>query len=195
MHRKADILTTARNLFSERGYHGTSMRELAKSLDLKGATLYSHIHSKEEMLWEIVSLAADQFLTQARSVPSNIPAEEQLSLLVRGHLAVIARELDYATVFFHEWKFLEPPLRDRIRERRDQYEAYFRRVIDEGNRQGVFNVTDTRLATIFVLSALNWTYQWFHPAGSLSAEQLARQYNLLILHALRDGLVEQLPEY
>ena len=92
MHRKADILTTARNLFSERGYHGTSMRELAKSLDLKGATLYSHIHSKEEMLWEIVSMAAEQFLAQARSVPSTLPPEEQLSRLER--LSLLRDRLD-----------------------------------------------------------------------------------------------------
>src|ERR1043166_1179814 len=147
MHRKADILATARSLFSERGYHGTSMRELARSLDLKGATLYSHIHSKEEMLWEIVNIAADRFLAQARGVSPKLPPEEQLSRLVRGHLMVIARDLDYATVFFHEWKFLESPLRERIKERRDQYETYFHRVIDEGNKQGVFNVPDTGLAT------------------------------------------------
>ena len=72
MHNKTDILTIAGNLFSQRGYHGTSMRELARSLDLRGASLYSHIASKEEMLWEIVHRAAGEFLAQAEAIPQDL---------------------------------------------------------------------------------------------------------------------------
>lgn len=187
MHNKTDILNTARDLFSEHGYHGTTMRDLAKALDLRGASLYSHINSKEEMLWEIVNRAADQFQAVAEAIPRDIPVEEQLRLLVKGHLEVIARELPYAIVFFHEWKFLAPTLRDQIKARRDSHEAHFRRVIEEGVRQGVFHVEDPHLATLFVLSALNWTYQWFHLDGPLTIDELADHYITLILSALNVG--------
>jgi AcrR family transcriptional regulator len=185
MHRKSDILNTARDLFSEHGYHGTTMRTLAKALDLRGASLYSHINSKEEMLWEIVNRAADQFQECAEAIPGDIPVEEQLKQLIRGHLEVIARELPYATVFFHEWKFLTPELREQVKMRRDAHEAHFRRVIEEGIRQGVFHVEDAHIATLFVLSALNWTYQWFHLDGELSIEELSNRYIALILSALK----------
>jgi AcrR family transcriptional regulator len=188
MYTKTDIVNIAGKLFSERGYHGTSMRDLAKVLAVRGATLYSHVESKEEMLWEIVNRAADEFLAAAAAVPQDSAPEERLKLLVRGHLDVIARELPYATVFFHEWQFLEPSLREQIKERRDAYEQHFRQVIEDGIKQGCFQVEDARVATLFVLSALNWTYQWFRPDGLLTIEQLAEQYNALILRSLKAGI-------
>lgn len=187
MHTKSEILATAGELFSERGYHGTSMRELAKALHMRGASLYSHISAKEELLWEIVNEVADQFLALAEAVPRYISPEEQLVQLVRGHLKVIAHELHYAIVFFHEWKFLEPSLLARVKARRDAYEANFCRIIEEGTRQGLFQVANPRLAALFVLSALNWTYQWFRLEGPLSVEQLADHYMVFILRMLKNG--------
>ena len=67
------------------------------------------------------------------------------------------------------------------------YEASFRRVIEEGIQQGVFHVEDAVLASIFVLSALNWTYQWFRPDGPMSIEQLADQYTVFIMRTLQGG--------
>ncbi len=187
MRTKDDIITIAGDLFSERGYHGTSMRELAKSLDLQGASLYSHITSKEDVLWEIVKRGASEFLASAQSVPQDIPVEEQMEQLVRGHLGVVAHKLHDATVFFQEWKFLDASRRAYITEQRNTYEAYFRRGIEEGIQQGVFHVADAALASIFVLSALNWTYQWFHPDGPMSIEQLADSYTTFIMRTLQGG--------
>jgi hypothetical protein len=73
------------------------------------------------------------------------------------------------------------------RVRRDAYEAHFRRVIEEGIKQNVFHVQDACIATMFVFSTLNWTYQWFHPDGPLTIEQLADQYNIFIMRALKEG--------
>lgn len=186
MYTKTDIVNIAGKLFSERGYHGTSMRDLAKVLDVRGATLYSHVESKEQVLWEIVNRVADEFIAQAEAVSHDVAPEEQMKLLVRGHLDVIVRELPYATVFFHEWQFLESPLREKIKARRDEYEQHFRHVVETGIAQGDFQVEDARLATLFVLSALNGTYQWFRPDGTLSIEQLAEQYNILIMRSLKE---------
>jgi len=185
MRKKTDILTIAGELFSQRGYHGTSMRDLAKALDLRGASLYSHIKSKEEMLWEIVNHSADQFQASAEAVSQDSSPEEQMRQLIRGHLHVIAEALPYATVFLIEWKFLTPALREQVKARRDAYEAHFRRVIKEGIEQKVFRVQDPRLASLFVLSALNWTCQWFHLDGPLSVDELSEQYTTLILRALK----------
>jgi AcrR family transcriptional regulator len=184
MRHKADILTIAGELFSERGYHGTSMRELARTLDMRGASLYSHFKSKEEVLWEIVNGTADQFLEHARSIPRDISPEQQMVSLARGHLELIAQELHYATVFLHEWKFLEPPLRDKIKAKDEAYAACFRRAIEQGMQQNIFHTTDARIAALFVLSALNWTCQWVQPESDLTIEQIADHYIALILHAL-----------
>ena len=184
MDRRTEILTTAGNLFRERGYHATSMRDIAGALELRGSSLYAHISSKEEMLREIVDHAADAFLAQANSVDGSLPADKRLRALIRGHLEVIVQELPRATVFFHEWKFLSDEYKARITARRDAYECHFRKAVEEGVREGVFRVEDPKLATLFVLSSLNWTYQWFHEGGTLSLDELTEKYTTLIFDAL-----------
>ncbi|WP_038042445.1 TetR/AcrR family transcriptional regulator [Thermus tengchongensis] len=182
MERREQILTIAGHLFSQRGYHATSMRELAKHLNLQGGSLYAHITSKEELLIEVVRQAAERFLKVLEGLKGDPVAK--LKGLVRGHLGVIAQELPRATVFFHEWKHLSPPLLEEAKALRRRYEEGVQAVIQEGMEQGVFRVDNLRLATLFVLSALNWTYQWYRPDGPLSLEELSEAYATLILRAL-----------
>jgi AcrR family transcriptional regulator len=184
MGRRNDILDTAGGLFREFGYHATSMRDIAKGVGVRGSSLYAHIRSKEEVLWEIVNRAADAFLAQAKSVDLSLPPDAKLRELIRGHLQVIVQELPNATVFFHEWKFLSPELKAHVIERRDEYEGYFRRTIEEGVRQGAFKVDDVKLATIYLLSALNWTYQWYREGGEMSLNALTEHYTKLSLRML-----------
>lgn len=182
--RRAEIVSAAGRLFSDAGYHVTSMRDLARAVNLQGGSLYAHIESKEDVLWEIVNAAADQFLAGAAAVPEELPPAERLACLIESHISIMAREIRHATVFFHEWRFLSPERREQVQSRRDEYESYFMRVIEDGAERGVFQIESPRLATLFVLSALNWTYQWYDPAGKLAPDELARQYTGLVLNAL-----------
>lgn len=182
--RRQEILDTAGGLFRLHGYHATSMRDIARSLNLRGSSLYAHITSKEEMLEEIVRAAAAAFLAQAERVDGELAPAERLAQLIRGHLEVVVHELPNATVFFHEWKFLSAEARAEVIAWRDRYEGYFRTTIEAGVRGGVFRVQDPKLATIFILSALNWSYQWFREDGPLSTEGLAAHYTTLALNAL-----------
>ncbi|RIH93656.1 HTH-type transcriptional repressor KstR2 [Meiothermus granaticius NBRC 107808] len=161
------------------------MRDLARAVNLQGGSLYAHIDSKEELLFELVNRAAARFIAMAEAVPPTLTIRERLERLVEGHLEVIAEELGSATVFFHEWKFLSPALQAKVKALRDRYQAYWLEVIGEGVRRGELEVEDVHTATLFVLSALNWTYQWYRPGGRLSLEGLSRQYAQLILAALR----------
>lgn len=102
MGRRREILATAGELFRRHGYHATSMRDIAGRLELRGSSLYAHIHSKEELLEEIVAEAAAAFLTAAEAVDPGLSPRERLATLIRNRLAVIASELPNATVFFHE---------------------------------------------------------------------------------------------
>lgn len=183
MDRRSQILQMAGHLFSQRGYHATSIRDLAKALNLQGGSLYAHIASKEELLLEVVRQAAARFQEVLKSLPQAGPKERMVAL-VKGHLRVIAEELPRATVFFHEWKHLSPPLLEEAKALRDRYEEGVQRVIAEGVEKGVFRVANLRLATLFVLSALNWTYQWYRPEGPMSLEELAEAYAQMVLKAL-----------
>ncbi|WP_038046461.1 TetR/AcrR family transcriptional regulator [Thermus caliditerrae] len=187
MERRDEILHVAGQLFSQKGYHATSMRELAKRLNLQGGSLYAHIASKEELLIEVVRQAAARFLGVLEGLEGDPVAK--VRALVKGHLRVIAEELPRATVFFHEWKHLSPPLLEEAKALRRRYEAGVQAVLQEGVDQGVFQVEGVRLATLFLLSALNWTYQWYRPDGPMPLEELSEAYARLVLRALgvREG--------
>ena len=135
------------------------------------------------MLLEIVTEAADAFLQGAEQVDKQDPAA-RLRALIRAHLAVVVDELPNATVFFHEWRFLSDSSKAAIIERRDAYERYFRDTVRQGVEQGVFEVDDVKTATLFVLSALNWSYQWFSAAGTLSLDELSEKYTELVFNSL-----------
>src|SRR6478672_12330911 len=128
--RKEQIVQTAGSMFSRQGYHATTMRDIARELNMQGGSLYAHIDSKEDMLWEIVERAAGQFLTAVRPLAAlPEPASARLRRMLRAHVDVVTRNLDNATVFFHEWRFLSPARRAHIGAQRDAYEALFRGVI------------------------------------------------------------------
>lgn len=186
INRREQILTAAMRLFSEKGYHATSMRDIAEALGLQAGSLYVHIDSKEEVLFEIVDRAADQFIgTIAPVAAADRPAAERLREALRAHLQVMARNLDTATVFFHEWKFLEGHHRAQIVAKRDQYEQHFRRIVADGIESGEFRPVDVRLAALALLSMANWFYHWFSPDGPLNATDVADGFADLILEGLK----------
>jgi AcrR family transcriptional regulator len=105
--RREQILEQAARLFSRRGYHATSMRDIGEATGMLAGSLYAHIASKEELLYEIVMQAAEQFLGGLETVrSSDLGPEEKLRRAIRAHIEVVAGNVDEARVFHHEWKAL-----------------------------------------------------------------------------------------
>ena len=185
LDRKEQIYSTARSLFSERGYHATTVRDIARELNIQGGSLYAHIESKEDVLWEIVNRAAEQFLGAVEPiVASGKSPADKLRDMVRAHVQVVAGNLADATVFLHEWKFLGEERRRAIAERRDRYENLYRRVIEEGVQLGAFADTDPKMAALLVLSTVNWLPQWYKSSGPLSPPEIADRFSELVLRGL-----------
>jgi TetR/AcrR family transcriptional regulator, cholesterol catabolism regulator len=184
-NRKEQIYDVAERLFSERGYHATTMREIARELAIEGGSLYSHISGKQELLYAIVLRGSEQFLQSARdTIAATGSARGRLRELMRRHLAIVAESTPRAIVHFHEWRHLEPERQATIRARREQYESYVRQIIRDGVVAGEFAPHDERLVGLYVLSLLNWTYQWYAPGGTWSADDLAQQFFDLLMRGL-----------
>lgn len=182
LDRKEQIYSTARSMFSERGYHATTVRDIARELNMQGGSLYAHIESKEDVLWEIVNRAADQFLGAVEPiVASDRSPGDKLRDMVRAHISVVAANLEDATVFLHEWKFLGEERRAAVADRRDRYEHMYRQVIEEGIQAGTFAECNPKMAALLVLSAVNWLPQWYKPSGPLSPVEVADKFSELIL--------------
>src|ERR671933_73707 len=100
--RRAELTRIAARLFAERGYQGTSLADLAEELGIQKPSLYHHIDSKEDLLWDVAWEGAGAFRRALDAVPQDAPATERIRLALRSHLAVVAAQLDVATVFVRE---------------------------------------------------------------------------------------------
>jgi TetR/AcrR family transcriptional regulator, cholesterol catabolism regulator len=171
---RADVVAAAGRLFAERGYHGTSMRDLGQELGLLGSSLYAHVESKQDLLVEVVEEGARLFQDSAdRALAAGGTAFERLRGLVAGHIDVVLDNEDVVRTFLNEARVLDEEHRARVIAARDAYEADFRAVIAEGAADGTFRPgTDPKMASILILSILNAVERWYRPDGELDRDGL-----------------------
>jgi AcrR family transcriptional regulator len=189
--RRQEIEDAASVLFHKHGYSGTSVRDIARAVDIQGASLYAHVASKQEVLWAIVERTAVRFEAAADAVEAADPGAAafgpgvQLVALVRAHVGVVTDDIERASVFVHEWRALDRGRRDDIAHRRDAYEARFREAIEHGIETGAFEPFDPAVTAAYILSALNGLVAWYRPSGRLPARVIADAYADLSLRAVQ----------
>jgi len=168
--RREELTRIAARLFAERGYQGTSLADLAAQLGVRKPSLYHHIASKEDLLWEVAWEGAEAFHAALDAVPAEATATERIRLALRGHLAVVAGQLDVATVFVREWRHLAGERRQRFVAERRRYEERIRDLFREGVEGSELRTDlDVATAALLFLSAANWAYTWLRPDADTSA--------------------------
>ena len=184
--RRAEVVRAAARLFSERGYHGTSMQHLGDALGLQRGSLYAHIGSKEELLFDVVDEGAERFLERGRAaLERGGSATDRLTALLVGHAETAAEHLDAATVFLNEWRYLSEDLRAAVQAKRDRYEAMVRSIVEDGIASGEFRPdADVRFAATLVLSAGNWLFSWYRPGGELGPTEIGERFAELLARGL-----------
>src|SRR5438876_2028688 len=105
--RRREIEEVASELFHANGYAATSVRDIARALDIQGASLYAHVASKEDMLWSIVDRAADRFDAEVAPIAQDraVPPPARLRGMVRAHIGVVTTDQGSAIVFLDEWRY------------------------------------------------------------------------------------------
>jgi len=182
---KNQIRQVAQNLFRERGYSATSMRDLAESLDIKAASLYYHIKSKEEILQEICFRIADEFFEAIEKI--DFKKKNTSTLLhqaISAHVNVIIKNLDAAAVFFHEWKHLSEPYLEDFIKLRKKYESIFRKIIKAGIRNKDFENININFTVLTIFSTINWVYDYYKPSGSMSPNEISKQLSNIIINGI-----------
>ncbi len=183
--RKAQIRLKAQHLFRERGYAATSMRDLAEALGIEAASLYNHITSKEEILQEICFSMAESFFTAIEPLATaEMAPAEKLRAAIEAHLGVIAQNSNASAVFLYEWRHLNDPYLSDFKLMRRRYEKLFRSMIEEGVKAGAFREVEVMVATRTLLSAMNWTYEWYNPNGKVAPGAMAELIGTMFLNGL-----------
>src|SRR5438067_13323722 len=182
--RRNELIRQAARLFAEKGYHGTSTGDLAEAMGVQKGSLYAHIRSKEDLLWEVAREGAAAFNAALDDVPVGIPATETIRLALRAHLRVVAEQLDVATVFVREWRYLEGERRDEFVAERRRYEERFRALFREGRELGGLRTDlDDATATLLALSAANWAYTWLR--ADTDTDELADRFYAFLLEGMK----------
>jgi AcrR family transcriptional regulator len=182
--RRTELTRAAARLFAEKGYHGTSTADLAEALGVQKGSLYSHIESKAELLWEVAREGAAAFHAALDAVPEEGPVLERIRAALRAHLRVVAEQLDVATVFVREWRYLEGEHRQQFVAERRRYEERIRALFREGRERGELRTDlDDATAALLALSAVNWAYTWLRPGAG--TDELADRFTALMLDGMR----------
>jgi AcrR family transcriptional regulator len=182
--RRNELTRQAARLFAERGYHGTSMEDLAAAMGVQKGSLYAHVRSKADLLDEIAREGAAAFHASLDAVDERLPAVEKLKLALRAHLRVVSEQLDVATVFVREWRYLEDERREAFVGERRRYEERIRALFREGVEQSELRTDlDVTVAALVFLSAANWAYTWLQPGRDTDA--LADRFFELLIDGMR----------
>lgn len=185
--RRDQIQAAAEQLFRDKGYLATSMREIADEMHMKGGgSLYAHIKGKEDLLWDIAQQAVRAFFSALEPIlAKDSPPVDKLRAAMIAHVLVITAHLGATAVYFDEWRHLGDVRRAEFMQHRERYERLFQQLIHEGVQSGLLNVRDERLATIYTLGSLNAIRRWYKPDGRLSAQQVAEAVADFALNGLR----------
>ena len=182
--RREELTRQAARLFAQKGYHGTSIGEIAEALGVQKGSLYAHISSKQDLLYETVREGAYAFHGVLDAIPDELPATEKIRLMLRGHLRLVAEQLDVATVFVREWRYLEGEQRDEFLGERRRYEDRVRALFAEGRELGELRTDlDDSTAALLTLSAANWAYTWLQPGRD--TDELADRFYALLIDGMR----------
>ena len=182
--RRSELTREAARLFAERGYHGTSIGDLAKAMGVQKGSLYAHIDSKQDLLYEAMREGAEAFHAALDEIPDDLRVTDRIRLALRAHLRVVAEQLDIATVFVREWRYLEGDRAAEFLAERRRYEERFRALFREGRELGELRTDlDDQAAALLVLSAANWAYTWLPVDADTDA--LADRFFAILLDGIR----------
>jgi AcrR family transcriptional regulator len=186
--RRAALVALAAELFAERGYRATTVREIAEAAGVLSGSLYHHFDSKESIIDELLSSYLDELLAQYRAIVSEGGSSiDVLGRLVHAAFGSFDRHRAAITVFQNERSYLlQFPRFAYLAKNEQAVSRIWMKVIREGVASGdLRDDLDPKLAHRYVRDAIWVAVRWYRPGGRLSSSQLADQYLTLMLDGMR----------
>ncbi len=185
--RAEQVYQAALRLFRQKGYHATSMQDIAEAVGLYKGSLYHYINSKEDLLLHAFERAMDSLLVEIEEVvrDTQLDPATQLRRAIRAHVAAVAENLDALAVYLHEWRGFAGDQAATVTAQSERYEALLGGIIRRGVEAGQFKESDVKVSTLGVLGMCNWLYHWYNPSGRLGPAQIADTFADFVLDGLR----------
>jgi TetR/AcrR family transcriptional regulator, cholesterol catabolism regulator len=173
-NRREDLLRVCARLFREKGFDGTSIRDVSQAAGMHSGSPFYHFKSKQEMLFAVMEQGLTEGLRHLEAVATKkLPPAEKFRKLVRVHLGTICEDgHDFIPVMLYDWRSLTPANRRRMIALQDRYDALWQKVTDELQAAGLMQ-GDPQLARLFTFGVLNWTARWYRAGGRKSLDEIA----------------------
>ncbi|MFA7437668.1 TetR/AcrR family transcriptional regulator [Castellaniella sp.] len=176
------IFREAARSFRWKGYHGTSLDDVAKSLGVAKATLYYYFSNKQELFFHCHIAAADQAISSVSS-ESGANGLERFRLSMQRYTASIIGPDSYSVVILEERSLSEKQLQ-KVIDKRDEFERLLQEIIVLGQRDGSIIPCSPKFAVFTALGASNWVTKWYRPEGAWSVQEVAEAMALFIARGL-----------
>jgi AcrR family transcriptional regulator len=183
--RKSEIVAAAARLFREKGYSAVSVRDIATALDIKAASLYNHIVSKQEILEHIVIRTAERFTDGINRIgTSDQPVLVQLRELMDLHIDLTLENSDAMACLNNDWMHLAPEALEYYIKMRNRYEEKFRSILKKGVQEGVLADLHPDVMLFSLLSTLRTLHVWYGKKRSPSAQILKADLSRALLSGI-----------
>lgn len=176
------IRSAAIDLFAAKGFHGTSVRDLAQAVGIEAASLYYHFPSKQDLLLSLFDQIMDDLLDRMRTASGGAGDPlQRLVAVLRGHVLYHIAHRKEAFVSHSELRSLTPSNRRLIVAKRDRYEKALRELLEAGVASGDFHVDDVPVTATTLLVMCSGVSDWIQPRGRLGADDVAALYTTMVL--------------
>lgn len=184
-NKREVIFSEAAKLFKEKGFGGTSMRDLAEKVGIEAASMYNHIRSKDEILEEICFKIAHEYVSHISEIEDTQQScRDKIKAIIRLHVRLIINDANAVSVANNDWKYLTATKMALYKDIRKGYEKRFAEIISKGIKEGEFKEINVSVALFTMLSSLRWIELWYKPDREISAEKLEEDLTQLLLNGL-----------
>jgi AcrR family transcriptional regulator len=182
--KRLAVLHTAAALFNEKGFHATSLDEVAERLNISKPTVYYYIKSKEEILFECVRIGLEMVVGAADEVArAGGTAEEKLVAVMHKYAEIVTMNFGMCLIRVGEDP-LPPASRAALRTLKSKIDRQFRTLVQEGIEEGAFAPCDPKITAFAIAGTLSWIAIWYDPNGPMSAKEIADRCIALIMNGL-----------
>ena len=181
-NRRGELLRVAARLFREKGYDGTTTRDIADAAHMRPGSPFYHFKSKQDLLAAVMEEGLLASLPAAEEIArGGLSPRSKFEALAQAHLEMVLGEgHDFIPVLLYEWRCLSPELKERVRAQKERYDGLWQIVIAELDAAGLLR-TDARTARLLLVGALNYSVQWYGQGEYGSIRELARKVGALFL--------------
>ncbi len=183
--KREAVIRAAAHAFNHKGYHNTSLDDIAAALEVTKPTVYYYVTSKEQLLFECFVAGVEKIRAAFREVKQlDVPARERLKAVLRHYGEAVASEFGWCMVRAED-QDLSPAMSGHIKAMKSEIDQGIRRLIREGVQDGSIHPCDPKMTAFALAGALNWIAHWYRENQSMTGAEIAEAFVTVFENGLR----------